>query len=247
MSIYVIEDSIGYQLDLKKLINKYFLTYNISDTYDLIIIQNYNNFYETLEKQTINDSDIFIVDIQLNSYIDGIDFGVKLRSLNKKCKIIYLTSATNKAADIINHQIIPNAYLMKSDDLSVTQMQLSDLFQSFISNDFNNNSLHVTSYGAHFVLSISEIVLISVLKGHRNKLKIHTVDSSLVVDGTLSKMKPHLSSPPFYLDFKSIIINYEKIKKISTQDQTISFINNFELTLNSKLLYKLLKFQKELK
>lgn len=249
ISIYLIEDSVSYRMDLTNSITTYLDKHNIALKFNVYPIQNYNNFYENLETENISDNDIFIIDIYLNTYFTGIDLGKKLRSINQNCKIVYLTSAADKAIVAINQKTNPSAYLVKSDDIEVTQMQLFQLFTSLILkvSDTTEETITVTSYTSTYILNVSDILFISVFKGAKNKLLLKTSDSDLVVNGTLSSIKSELTSPPFYFDFKSIIINLSKIKTISPLEQMLVFKNGSELEMKTKLLYKLVKFQKGLK
>lgn len=248
ISIYIVEDSVSYRMDLKNSITKYLDKHNLVLNFKVYPIQNYTKFYKNLETERINDDDIFIIDIYLNTYFTGIDLGKKLRTINQNCKIIYLTSAADQAIVAINQKINPSAYLMKSNDIEITQMQLFQLFTSLSLNVADTEkTIIVTSYTSNFILNTSDIIFITVYKGAKNKLVIKTSDSELIVDGSLSSIKSKLFSPPFYFDFKSIIINNNKIKSISPLDQTIVFKNGSKLEMKAKLLYKLLKFQKGLK
>lgn len=248
ISIYLIEDSISYRISLKNYIMKYLDSANLIFNFDIQSIQNYIQFYENLENKIINDDDIFIIDIYLNTFFTGIDIGKKIRSINSYCKIIYLTSAADKAIEIINQKISPNAYIMKSEDPEITQMQLIDLFVSLNLDVTNTDkTITVNSYTSNLVLNLSDILYICIFKGARNKLIVKTLNSDLIIDGTISKMKTRLPSPPFYLDFKSIIINNSKIKNISTIKQQITFTNDVELEIKQRLLYKLLRFQRGMK
>ena len=85
------------------------------------------------------------------------------------------------------------------------------------------------------------------MKGFRNQVLVQTTDSKIVIQTTLSKLKSDLPSPPFCLDFKSVIINFTNIESLSSIHQLVTFKNNIELELSSKLINKLVKFQKGLK
>lgn len=248
ISIYLIEDSISYRMDLKNSIQKYLDTHHLAPNFDIYPIQNYIQFYENLEAENINSNDIFIIDIHLNSYFNGIDFGIKLRTINRSSKIVYLTSDSDKAVLAINKKTYPSAYLLKSNDIEMTQIQLFKLFSTLNLNiPDTDKTITVTSYTSKFIVNISDIIFITIFKGAKKKLIIKTLDSDLVVDGTLSNIKSKLTSPPFYFDFKSIIINVSKIKSISPLNQLIIFKNDSELEMKTKSLYKLLNFQKGLK
>lgn len=63
----------------------------------------------------IQDSDIFIIDIELNQYHSGIDFSKKIRQRNNCCYIFFLSNDTTKGIEIINHNIRANKYYSKKD------------------------------------------------------------------------------------------------------------------------------------
>lgn len=246
--IYLIEDNIRYRMDLKNAMKKYIKNNPLITSYEVLPIQNYIDFYERLDTLSINNSDIFIIDIQLNTYFNGIDLGKKIREKNKKSQIVFLTSFNDKAIDIINCQIYPSAYFTKTHDLEVIHFQLIDLFNSLKFNDLDiGETITVSSNSVKIVLNLSDVLYISILKGFRNKLLVQTMNTEIVIDGSLAKLKEKLPSPPFYLGFKSIIVNYNNIKSLSPMEEFVVFKNDSHLDLNSKLIYKLINFQKGLK
>lgn len=242
-SIYLIEDNLKYRLDLKKEIEKYFHKNSITE-YNIVPLTNYNDFYENMESKDIRPNDIFIVDIDLRTYFSGIKFGEKIRQCSIECKIIYLTSLMDKAIETINQNIFPNAYLVKSNDMEITQLELSEIFGSLMSeHNHDKNTFVVNTHNVKFVLTYSEVLYISIHKAYRNKLKVETINSYLIIDGPLSKYKKELPSTHFFLDFKSIIINYQNIKSLAAQDRLVTFMNDSSLSLTSKLIYKLIQFK----
>lgn len=186
-TIYLIEDNIKYRSDLKKLIESYCLK-NSKTNYNILPVSNYNHFFENIKSQVIRPSDIFIIDIDLQSYFTGIELGDVIRKLSSECSIIYLTSMMNKAIDTINKNIFPNAYLVKSNDIEITQLELSDILDSLMMNPTHGKrTFSVNTAGVEFLLTYSEVLYISIYKSFRNKLKIVTYDSQLIVNGPLSK------------------------------------------------------------
>lgn len=246
--IYIIEDNISYRMDLKRQLEQYFISRNaFVFNYEIILINNYNKFYEEVNELTIKDGDIFIVDIDLKTYFSGIDLSKNIRNSNQKCKIIFLTSNASKAIEVINRNINSSAYLIKTNDLEILQLQINDLFQSLMSELSDKESmLIVHSNYKDVVLRYSDILFISTMSGFRNQVLVQTSDSKMIVQTTLSKLKLELPSPPFYIDFKSIIINCNNIESLSSIHQLVSFKNHIELLLSSKLINKLIKFQKGL-
>lgn len=230
-------------MDLKKELTRYVTENRLTFSYEVVSVQNYISFFEALDNSTIDNSDIFIIDIQLNTYFTGIDFGKKIRQINQNCFIVYLTSLANKAVDVINENISPNAYLLKSYDPEVIQFQLVDLFQNLELNELSKKSLLVFSHGSQIRLYYSDILYITTRSGFRNKLLVQTIGTEVIITGTISKIKSELTSPPFHLNLKSIIINDINIKSLSSATQTITFKNNIELEQTSRLINKLIKYR----
>lgn len=245
IKIFLIEDNISYRIDLKNQIVKYFDNNNLRLKFDITLINNYNNFFETITKNSIDDTDIFIIDIELNTYFSGIDLSKKIREYNEICKIIFLTSHSEKAIDAINQKISPAAYLLKSDDLEMLQFQIIDLFEILmLDSPTHNNMLILPSHTKDIILYYPEILYISHMNGFRNQVLIQTIDTQIIIKTTLTKLKQLLPSPPFYLNFKSIIINCNSISSLSSLNEIIIFKNDIELELSSKLIKKLVNFQK---
>lgn len=228
ISFYLIEDSVSYRMYFKNSITKYMNKHKLLLNFDVYPIQNYTKFYENLGTESINYNAIFIIDIYLNTYFTGIDLGKKILSINQKT--------------------CPSDYLMKSDDIEIMQIQLFKLFTPLNLNiSDTDKTITGASYTSSIRLNISDINFISIFKEAKRKVIVKTLDSDLVVDGTLSSIKSKLSFPPFYFGFKSIIINSNKIKSISPFNHLITFKNGSELDMKTKTLYKLSTFQKGLK
>lgn len=246
ITVYLIEDSISYWIEFRNEFEKFIEKHNLFFKYKLVYIQNYIEYYDNLEIYDIKDNDIFIVDIYLNTYFTGIDFSKKLRNKNSNTTIIFLTSLENKAIEVINNSIQPKAYFIKSPNIEITRNNIFDLFHS-IELDYlqRGNLLVTTTDHINLVLNYSDILFISVKKGTRNKLILQTIDSDIVIQGSMSKLKKELGNSNFYIDFKSIIINMNNIKGLSLSEGKIIFINEYELFLNSRFLSKLINSYNE--
>ncbi|EUJ31336.1 response regulator [Listeria floridensis FSL S10-1187] len=119
MDIFVIEDDLqfrSYFMDLLHTIHDPFLfpKWNIQAVTRIF----------SIEELEIKDDTLFFLDIDLKSSITGIDIGMEIRKRNSKCYIIYLTSFANFGRNMINANIYPAAYLLKTPNKDILASEL---------------------------------------------------------------------------------------------------------------------------
>ncbi|MFP7384362.1 response regulator [Enterococcus hirae] len=111
MKVYYIEDNVFHQEEFRKQYNRSANLAAISLTIPLP--SQLEKFYADLDFMPIQDSDIFIVDIELNRFHSGIDFSKKIRQRNHSCYILFLTNDTTKGMEIINQNIRADNTIVK--------------------------------------------------------------------------------------------------------------------------------------
>ncbi|MFK4567330.1 hypothetical protein [Enterococcus sp. UD-01] len=114
INIYIIEDNLMHK---KVIMNKLEDYSNNSDfaKFNIVDIQNHIDFYHNLYVFPILSTDIFIIDIDLNTFFTGIQLAQKIRALHPYTYIIFLTGDSSNGIKVINDQIKPLAYLLKQD------------------------------------------------------------------------------------------------------------------------------------
>ncbi|MBS7577452.1 MULTISPECIES: LytTR family DNA-binding domain-containing protein [unclassified Enterococcus] len=243
-SIYLIEDDFAFRNSTKALLLNNVQNHLKYLQLNIVEVNNLVNFYKNIENMVIRDFDIFIIDIQLQSYMDGLDFGNLIRTNNKACKIIYLTSLENKAIQIINKGIFPEAYLVKEADHEIMSFKLMEVFSNieaeFIRDaEISNKTIMLNDNDRTFLILLNQILYFSVIPGLRNGLLLKTINKELIVNGSLNKIKKELPDPPFILNLKSHIINSTNINMLSVNDGLLQFKNNDELYLSPKIITKI--------
>ncbi|MBS7577454.1 MULTISPECIES: LytTR family transcriptional regulator DNA-binding domain-containing protein [unclassified Enterococcus] len=241
----MIEDDFMFRKTIKKFL-KAEVTSNFSVfNFNILEVNDVIPFYNGLSNITIEDFDIFVIDIDLKIYVDGLDFGKKIRKQNQNCKIIYLTSVEDRAIQIINENIIPEAYLMKSSNLEITKFKLQDILKQiesdFIHQEIAEKSIIFNSQNInHFVL-IDDILYLKVLPGLKNSILLKTRAKEIIIEGLISEIKKMLPSSTFILNLKSYIIHKNNIDAFSLKEGMITFYNNEKLYLSPKLINKIKK------
>lgn len=245
LTIYLIEDSLSFQKTihdhlLKSLENNFGYL-----TIDIVSVENVITFYNSIENQNFSSGSIFIIDIDLNTYFDGIMLGSKIRKQNSDSKIIFLTSFENKAIEIINEGIFPKGYILKSQNIEGVTLQIINTLKNIISEYTNTDmNLMVDNGFQKYIVPYKELIYITIMPGMRNSLLLKSSKNEILFSGTLSKVKKELTSPPFILNLKSFIINFDAIVKMSKTEGIITFKNELELFVGKQGVKKIENYQK---
>lgn len=246
INIYIVEDDISFRERAIEFINKKIK--NEKPFIEIIVheIKEINIFYKRLEHSIINDSDLFLIDIELRTYFNGIDIGKMIRKRNKKCKIIYLTNLDSKASEIINKGIKADAYLLKSDSCEIMSFKLNDILEDLSKNliDQLQNTDKQIAFKEHdriIIINFDDILYLNVIPGMRNALFVKCKDKELIVSGVLRKMKKRFPDPPFFLDLKSYIINLNLIEELIRAEGVVVFNDGHELFLSPEVVSKIIK------
>lgn len=245
LTIYLIEDNLSFQRKIYESLKK-----NVKDNFgfiefEIISIKNVIEFYKNIEKQNFISTNIFIIDIDLNTYFDGILLGKKIREYGEDSKIMYLTSFENKAIEIINQNISPEGYILKSQNIDNVVLQIINNLEKIIPSYTNTDSTLLINNGyQQYVLTYKEILYITIMPGMRNSLLLKSNSQEIFFSNTLSRIKKELTSPPFILNLKSFVINFDAIIAMNRTDGTIIFRNDEELYIGKQAIKKIEIFQK---
>lgn len=244
INVYLIEDDFHFRHSLKQICEENWNRDSNLLRFKVIEVENFISFYKNINNIDILDSDIFIIDIDLNTNFNGIDFASKVSNKNRHSLIFFLTSLESKAIEVINNNINPIGYLIKSLDYEINQYQLKELIPKVESLLLNADSGFLFSNGTEKeYLIYSDILYITTFSGARNSLLIKTIHSTLIVDGTLKKIKNDLPSPPFTVHLKTYIINLSLVKSLSQSEGLITFNNYETLQLSPKIIRKILSLK----
>ncbi|EGO8064553.1 LytTR family transcriptional regulator DNA-binding domain-containing protein [Enterococcus faecalis] len=250
--IIIVED----QLSIRKKILDEVLDFNkmiANHEYNPIVIENFTNFWKKLDVMSVVDNDIFILDIDLNTFHSGIDIGKKIREINSNSYIVYLTSFEDKAIEIINKNINPWAYITKTievNDFSNSIRKVLDDIDSDVESREREKEYVTFKYkNLEFYVDLNDVLYISALKGYRNTLLLKTEEEEILVNGILKDWKIRLEKMKkknFYMNLRPYVINMDKIASLSRDQQNITFTNNEQLFLGVSSIDKIKKGLKEI-
>ncbi|WP_137665881.1 LytR/AlgR family response regulator transcription factor [Enterococcus hulanensis] len=227
MKIFVIDD----QFVIRKKIIKVIQDLN-RFPFEFVEVSNERSFYKELHLLDIADSTLFLIDIELKNYFNGIDLAGKIREKNANCFIVFITSFETYGIEVINRQILPFAYLSKNlpmDQLNAKARQLIDHYLMTIQ-DRESNEIKITveSNNQKVIVYEKNIIYIATIPGYKKMLLIKLLDGEMLVASRLKSIREQLKAPYFFKELKSFIINLNQIEKI---DQTEGFIQFEDQTI----------------
>lgn len=241
--VYLIDDEFAYRKRLQEIIETFSLfTGNFS--LQVISVNEQDSFFSELDEFVINDNDIFLLDIDLQTYYSGIDIAKKIRQKNQQSFILFLTNSEDKGIDVINRGIQATSYLIKgvTSDPRILEESFTSIKNEILHRLQDRDSyLSFKKFGQVIFVKYEDILYIKSMTGIRNMIVIHTKDSEQVVEGTINKLKDTIKSSDLYTELKSYIINLNHIGSLERSTGLIIFDDGHELEVGKRIIDKLKK------
>jgi DNA-binding LytR/AlgR family response regulator len=192
-----------------------------------------SNYQEAIEMIEKEQPQLLLLDINLGGRKDGIDVAEYVRA-HHQLPIIFLTANSDTATVQRAKTVKPNAYLLKpftKDDLySAIEIAFSN-FQGSNDSIIQKESIILKTGYDYINLKFSDIVF---MESNDNYVSIHLASGKpSIIRSTLSEMLQKLPSSSFTRISRSVIINHAFIKKIETDQITVSE-TTFSITAKSK-------------
>ncbi|MGX7172480.1 two-component system response regulator [Enterococcus ratti] len=217
MKIYYIEDNVFHQEKFRK-------KYNDNEhltTISLVIPSpsQLEKFYNRLDFMPIQDSDIFIIDIELNRFHSGIDFSKKIRIKNNFCYIIFLTNDPTKGAEIINQNIRADKYYSKNDLMEVMDGLEELLFKQPHLQQTQNNLIKIESLSKIYLVDPREVNYLSKVTSSRSTIEFYCETEFFLIHGKVEELKHAFEHLNFFNELKSYSINPANIKLVDKKNK----------------------------
>lgn len=210
IKIAICEDEKDQQELLKAHIEKIFK--GISIKYSLYV---FNSGEELLENYP-KDIDIVLLDIQMGQ-INGMDTARKIRLLDNKVEIIFITSLIEYALE--GYEVRAYRYLIKPVKYENLKENIINCIKEV---DIKNKYIIVKEQGSQIKIDINEITYIEVQK---EIITIHTLNKVYKIKGTMNNIEKEINCSRFCRCHKSYLINLEHINSIK---QYVAMLENSE-------------------
>ena len=172
-----------------------------------------------------NSVDVFILDIDLDDQITGIEIAKKIRVKNKNAYIIFLTAH-------FEYSMI--AYKVKTFDFLIkplTNAKLEETILRLYEDIYDNTSSFVKIGNGKHIFKTADILYIEKSKA---KAIVHTTTSDVQIYGTMDSIINCL--PDYFIRCsKSYIVNIQKINRIDDKKHFI-YINEDIINYSNKYI-----------
>ncbi|MBC1435402.1 response regulator transcription factor [Listeria rocourtiae] len=244
-NLYIVEDNFLHREHLEVNILKTLKEQHLD--YQIHAIENLNLFPKQLSHESINDTDIYFLDIELNSLFNGIEIASFIRKYNTKCFLIFVTSNTRMALEAINKQLSPFSYLIKdNNDIQSIDNQIKAILQkiqhALITDSTASEKILIKSGQLLQFFAVADVNYIETVPNDRYSIFIKSKNDEIFINATLSSVKKDLTSPFLFKELKSYIINTSNIYEISRSESSISFANGDSLILSPRMIDKLKRY-----
>lgn len=218
--ISICEDEKDQQELLEGYIKKIFKDFSIQYSLDV-----FSSGEELLENYS-KDIDIVLLDIQLGE-INGMDTARKIRILDNKVEIIFITSLIDYALQ--GYEVRAYRYLVKPVKYNDLKNNIINCIREV---DIKNKYIIVKEQGNQIKLDINEITYIEVQK---ENITIHTLNELYKTKGTMNNIEKEIDCSRFFRCHKSYLINLEHAKSIK---QYVAILENQEEVPVSRYRFK---------
>lgn len=244
MNVYYIEDNIFHQEEFRK-------KYRQSDYLAAISLviplpSQLEKFYSELDFLPIQDSDIFIVDIELKRFHSGIDFSKKIRQRNHSCSIIFLTNDTTKGIEIINQNIRADKYYSKKDITEAVNGLEELLFHHPDLKQDQSKLIKIESLSKIYLIDPKEVNYLSKVTSSRSTIEFYCHTEFFLIHGKIEELKQAFQKFHYFNDLKGYSINPTNIKLVDKKNNEIIFKNDDALILSRRSIKKLVDFMEQL-
>lgn len=211
---------------LTKYVEASFIKYDIAADIGL----SSGNPEEVLKYLKTNHTDVLIVDVELNSNINGIDIAKEFRRINNSAYIIFLSGHMDYVFQSLKVKIFD--YLLKP----LAGDKLNNCILRLI-NDIRSPKSNYISFGKNKMTNKDSIFYI---EKDGMKTIIHMKNSSFVVYSSLNHLEICLGDS-FVRCHKSYIINTAYIENIDIVGNSLALFNGITCPIGAKYRKKLLE------
>lgn len=241
--VFIIEDSILQSKNIHKYIDG-FLNSIYSVQAEFIEVSNIIEFHKQIPSTTFFITDLFIIDYDLNTHLNGIDIAKAIQNNKPEAIIGFLTAFKDKAVSVINSGVSPVCYAMKKPEINYFLEEISKLVKCMMVKVralMSKIENLIISIGIDKrIIHSNDICYISTIKRERNKIYVKTQNEQFIVNSCWKNIKSKLLNNRSFVFYKFYIFNLDNIIQYSKSESMIQFNCGERLFIGPKILNKLI-------
>lgn len=239
LNIYICEDNKEQKEFLTDVVEKIVLMEN----YDLKFVLATENPYELLEVISENEVGIYFLDIDLGSDITGLALAQKIRKVDKRGFIIFVTTHSEMAYMTFSYKVEAMDFITKGNpDVIKDRVKqcVDDAYRRYCSPQNTDSKIFKFNIGdKEYCIGMQDIMFIET-SDVPHKLVLHAKDSILEFQGSL-KSVISLLDEDFVMIHRSFIVNKKYIHKINIKEKTVVMNDDSVCFASAKKIKELIK------
>ena len=180
-------------------------------------------------RRNFEQLNVYILDINLNSEMNGLTLARMIREKEPNAYIIFLTAYLELSMLVFKYKLKAFDFLVKPvsyEELSECLKALVTDYDRIISRQVTEEKkyIRIKSDYRENLIPVNDIIYI---ESFGPKLSLHTLDGHIDFYGTLKDMEQSINemTDTFFRSHKSFLINTKHIKQISLKDQAVIMAN----------------------
>jgi len=239
LAIFICEDDSKQREHIEAIVRRH-ITMTGYQMELVLSTDNPREFLDYLETHP-QSSGLYILDVNLQQKMDGITLAQKVRELDIRGKIIFVTSHAELFHLTFRYRVEALDYIVKNDLESIAKsvrecMEIA--YQHYL-----NSTLQQACYQMKTGDSVRNIPLgeIMFFESHHisHKVILHTKNKRLEFYGALSDIED--TSPDFFRCHKSFLVNAKNIRHVNKASREIEMINGEIALVTAKKIKGLLE------
>lgn len=238
LKVYICEDNKLYREEIDKIINNIILIEN----YDMKIIRSTSDPYKILEDiKKQSSSSIYFLDIHLNNDINGIELASKIREIDPKGFIVFITTDEEMSFLTFKYKVEALDYIVKEEYIKLANRIyecIEEALKRYRANT-DDKAIFVTKSKDKIInIEYSEILFFETSEAI-HKIRVHSINRQSEFYAKMKELECQLGKE-FIRCHNSYIVNRNNIKEIDIKNR-VAIMKNGEQCLISDKGMRLLK------
>ena len=231
LDVYICEDE-KEQLDL---FSGYVSNTILIEDLDMRLALSTQDYHELLELfPPSGNTAVFFLDIDLKSDIDGLMLAQRIRQLQPRCFIVFITSHGECGMETCQYKVEALDFIRKGDTKEIQERIKSCLLD--VAEKIRNDPkiFHYKIGERHASIPFDQIVCFQTA-GDAHKITVHAMNKTSEFSGSLKNIEKSLDKR-FYRCHRSFLVNKDNIREIDFQNQVIYMVNGDECLISSRMM-----------
>jgi len=242
LNVIICEDDLKQRTRLEKIINKYILL----DDYHMGIVCSATSPGELLEYLNSNPSErgLYFLDVNLQSDINGIELGSKIRELDLSCTIVFITTHAELAHLVFQHKVSALDYIIKDSPPEEVEARIAECMrlaqQYWLDGKHSQSKYFTVRTGDHIShVPFDDILFFETNVAVRNRLFLHKMNGKVEFRGVIKDIAE--LGLPFFNCTQSFVVNLDKVSDVDRTLREAKLVNGAIVPIANRKMAEFLK------